>query len=157
MLAVIKTMIPDLSHARKRKENMLPNWACCGKMLGLDGHTSTSLHLWKRRWKTFGKLKGSVAAFKKGQSNYFILFFVVMSLRSWSGGGESSCCSFHWKILLVTTEPTWSDVSCNITDLQGSFSRNTPIIKIVSIICQRGDKLQIRLEQLLATEHWDIR
>lgn len=70
------------------------------------------LHLISERdgGKRLECLKGSVAAFKKGQSNFIILFFVVMSLRSYSGGGESSCCSFHWKILLVTTEQIWSDV-----------------------------------------------
>lgn len=60
------------------------------------------LHLISERdgGKRLESLKGSVAAFKKGQS----------SLQSYPGGGESSCCSFHWKILLVTTEQIWSDV-----------------------------------------------
>lgn len=151
MLAVIKTMIADLSHARKRKENRLPNWARCGKMMGLDGHTSTSLHLWKRRWKTFGKLKGSVAAFKKAQWNLFLLFFVEVVRRK---GKLSLLFSLENTVSHNWTNLVRRCVSWDITDLQGSFSRNTPITKIVRIICQRSDKLQTRLEKLLATEHW---
>lgn len=159
MLAVIKTMIPDLSHARKRKENMLPNWACCGKMLGLDGHTSTSLDLWKRRWETFGKFKRLRCRIQKGPIEFYHPLL---------------CCDESPKLLrrrgklllLFSLENTvghnWTNlvrrhVSCDITDLQGSFRRNITRNYqncILSIICQRSDKLQIRLEQLLATEHW---
>lgn len=147
MLAVIKTMIPDLSHARKRKENMLPNWACCGKMLGLDGHTSTSLDLWKRRWETFGKFKRLRCRIQKGPIEFYHpLLCCDESPKATQEEGKAL-------VALFTGKYCWSQLNKSGQTLcllrHHRFTRFIP-----QIICQRSDKLQIRLEQLLATEHW---